>query len=279
MTIKEHYNLIISIKEGKAELNGLQPYNDNGAAIMAELTSGSKVAVWRLWCWIMAFYSWLLAKDLEKHKLEVLDTISKHRHGSLPYYHQRSLGFQYGYALDWNGSQYGYLVADESSKVIKHCAIVRNAGLLIFKVASVDNAPLDSAQKSAYSDYLFDILYPGTFYEIISEDADKLKLDMEVYLNTQIINLDGEELNTGNALIELAVSNYIANLPFNGKMNVQHLIDAVQAVDGVKDVKMLSKSYRYGSTAWLAIDREVVPFSGHMVLSLSDSDINYLSYV
>ena len=53
-TILEIYDSIIAEKQNMASLNALQPSIDSSQDLLNDLTSSSKVAVWRLWAFITA---------------------------------------------------------------------------------------------------------------------------------------------------------------------------------------------------------------------------------
>tara|TARA_R110000751_G_scaffold214362_2_gene317863 strand:+ start:530 stop:835 length:306 start_codon:yes stop_codon:yes gene_type:complete len=53
-TISEIYDSIITEKQTMTSLNDLQPNIDSSQDLLTDLTSSSKVAVWRLWAFITA---------------------------------------------------------------------------------------------------------------------------------------------------------------------------------------------------------------------------------
>lgn len=282
MTITEHYNRIIQIKEGKSELSELKPYNENGANLMSELNSGSKVAIWRLWCWIMAVLAWMLEISFIKHKDEVNQLIASQRHGTLRSYQTAALNFQFGHALFWNGKQYVYPLENQESKIIKRCTVGMHQGVLRFKVTKENTGvlePLTPAEYDAFRRYILDIVHPGTNFAVTSSAADLLKLIAKIYVDPQILDLTGHHVSNGKPMVENAINEFIKNLPFNGRMNIQKLIDEIQAVDGVLDVRLLEAAYKYGSLSWITFDREIEPFSGYMALDLLSSNIEYHNYV
>ncbi|MGB0869457.1 MAG: hypothetical protein ACPGSD_07655 [Flavobacteriales bacterium] len=283
MTIKDHYNQIIALKDGNSELSELAPYNDNGANLMNELNSGSKVAVWRLWVWIIATLTWLQNEALKKHKKEINAQIENQTHGTLIFYHNRSLNFQFGHNLEYNGKQYVYEVVDEASKIIKRCSVSMRNGTMRFKVTKENGGnlePLTSSEQLAFKNYLLDILYPGTQYSVISTEADALKLNIKVYVNAQVIDPNtGEHLITGEPLVEDSINNYCKNLPFDGKLTLQKLIDHIQATEGVEDLELIEIAYQYGVVPWTVFTREIEPFSGYLELDVGNSNIEYYEYV
>lgn len=281
-TIKDYYNIIIQHKDGKSELDVYKPYNDNGAALMQDLDSGSKVANWRLMCWIAATLSWLLGEALVRHTNEVETQIANASHTSLRYYHTRSLGFQFGHALEYNGKQYVYLNDDETARIIKRSSVAMYQGILRFKVTKETGGILESLttpEKIAFKDYLLDVLHPGINYEVISSVADLLKLHLKIFVNPQVLNTAGEHVVTGEPLVENAINDFIKNLPFDGRMNIQKLIDKIQNVTGVEDIELIEAAYKYAGTPWLVFTREIEPFAGYMELDSVNSNIEYHNYV
>lgn len=281
-TIKDYYNKMIEVKDGNSDLDELQPYNDNGATLMQDLNSGSKVAIWRLFIWIVAVVAWMLSEALGKHKIEVNNQIAYGYHGCLRYYHFKSLNFQFGDVLKYNGRQYAYLTDNDDLKIIKRCAVSMYQGVMRFKVVKESNGVLESLtidEETAYKDFLSNILYPGTNYTVISSTADLLKLNIKIYTNQQIINPFGVHVQTNIPVVENAINDFVKNLPFNGKMNIQKLIDAIQSIEGVEDVQLTESSYKYGGLSWVVFTREIEPFSGYMELDLNNSNIEYYAYL
>ena len=76
-----------------------------------------------------------------------------------------------------------------------------------------------------------------------------------------------------------AINSFVKELPFNGRMNVLQLIEAIKSVPGVEDVVNNGIDSRYGILPFSNVRREIVPFAGHMVLADSESVISYFPYV
>jgi len=58
-TIEIIYNAIIAEKQAQSELNALQPAIDDAQTLLADLTSASKVAAWRLQAWTNSLSNWI----------------------------------------------------------------------------------------------------------------------------------------------------------------------------------------------------------------------------
>ena len=70
-TILEILDDIITEKETHAELDNLQPKPDNSQTFLDDLTTTSKVAIWRLWAFTTAVAIFAHEKIFDSHKLEV----------------------------------------------------------------------------------------------------------------------------------------------------------------------------------------------------------------
>lgn len=278
MSVKAIYDNIIKVKEGRSELQELAPYNDNGADIMDDLNSGSKVAIWRLWVWIIATLTWLQKEAIKKHKNEVEDLIIQNTYGTLPFYHQKSLAFQYGDFLIWNGKNYSYSDVNVDAQIITRCSVGMSRGALIFKVVKGLNdnlQPLNQFESMAFKDYINDIIAPGTNYKIITSVADLLLLNLRVYINPQKITFEGEDIVSGESPVINTINSFCSDLPFDGRMNLLKLIDSIQLIDGVEDIELIESAYKYGVLDWIDFKRQIIPFSGHMILDIDNSNISY----
>lgn len=293
-TIAEIYDEIVTVKNGTTELDGLLPLNESSQDYIAANASGSKVAIWRLWCWIFASVCWLQEVLMDKHKIEIDYAISHTPFGTLQWYYKIVLAFQLGYDLLWDDARDQYVYTDTTSatavesRIVKRAAVTVGNGQLQFKVAKLDNGvpvPLDDStadesERTTLTAYLTHMAYPGTNIVLISEAADELRLDAVIYFDPLVLNPDGSSVVDNSVYpVSVAVNAFVQQLPFNGRMNRQKLIDAVQAVDGVEDIVMNAVERRYGSLDYEATGREYVPFAGHMVLDLGSSNLTFTPYV
>lgn len=282
-SIAEIYDELLAIKEGRSELDGLTPINDSSAKFLNDNSSGSRVAVWRLWLWLVATGNWLTELIIKRHKEEIAEIFRSRMYGTLQFYQAICLDFQFGYSLEWNGRQYAYSDTDVESRIIKRAAVVQATSQLQFKVAKENDGfiePLTMEERSAFGSYLTSLVYPGTNFVVISEAADDLRIDALIYFDPLILAPNGSLLSDSNIFpVHDAVNRFVSNLPFNGRMNTQKLIDAVQAVAGVKDIVVNALDARYGGLPYSAVGHEYVPFAGHMSLQESDSLISYTAYL
>jgi hypothetical protein len=205
---------------------------DNSQNLLNDLTTTSKVGIWRMFLWVVAFGHHILEVLWDKFKLEIQKIIESAQPGTVPWYQKQALAFQYGHNLVWNGSKFVYLVNDPESRIITRCSVTDAGGVVRVKVATgeVDPVPLSSEQQLAFTTYMNQVKFAGTNVLIVNLSADLLKTQMEVIYNPLFIS-GIVKTNVINA-----INNYLKSLPFNGVFRLNELKDAIRSVDGVIDV-------------------------------------------
>jgi hypothetical protein len=90
--------------------------------------------------------------------------------------------------------------------------------------------------------YLNIILPPNISYVVISDNADFLLIQAQVYFDASYSGVIQGNMNT-------AIANYLADIPFNGEIIVSALEEAMLAVQGVKDVVLNNVYWRKATDA------------------------------
>ena len=88
---------------------------------------------------------------------------------------------------------------------------------------------LTSSELDGVVDYIAEIRPAGTRITVQSLAADLVKLQINVYYNAN------RSLPIVKTEVEAAITNYLANIQFDGTLYINKLIDAVQAVKGVQN--------------------------------------------
>lgn len=267
-TLTEIYDALIVEKETLEVLSGLAPNPDDSQTFLQDLSSTSKVAIWRLFLWVVAVGLWTTETLFDRHKAEIVALKFTLHVSTAQWWQERALEFQLGYTLTWNGSQFVYSSIDEVAKIIKRAAVVHSPGIVRIKVAKLDGGglpvPLSGPETVAFTAYAQLIAPAGINTLIISANADLLKVYFTVYYDPLVLDSSGELLSTpGTKPAEDAINNYIRNLPFNGVLNLTALTDAVQSATGVVDPILTSASAKYGLTAYVDIDANYTSYAGH----------------
>ncbi len=267
-TTKTIYNEIIAQKETFSSLDGLQPAQENAQSLMAELTSGSKVAIWRLWAWIVAF-------AIYTHEVIVERLIAKARPGTLPWYAEVAKQFQFGEPLVFQNGQYGYAQENPDAQIITNAIALQAPPVVTIKVAkgtAPDLEPLDSNEFEAFKNYMTLKKFAGTVMAFITEEADILSVAYRIFYNPLVLAPDGSLLSDPSVKpVNDAIVNYLVSLPFGGFLALEKLDSEIKAVEGVENIVRISAQAKRGSLPYqdvMATSNETyVPFSGYMRIS------------
>lgn len=236
LTIAQYYNILAAEKATFSTLTALQPNIDDTQTLLADLTTNSKVASWRLDLWIMAFCAWIIASAFDQFVIEVDTKVNAAAPGTTQWLQKKLLEFQIGYELTFVNDVPTYSTIDLSARIVAQAAVVENAlGLVICKLAKDDGSgnliALDAPELAAVDSYIRQIKCAGTIHLSISLNADLIKLTGAEVKYDAILGLSVIQIN-----VVAAVIGYLKNLPFNGKVNINKLMDAIQTVPGVVGV-------------------------------------------
>ncbi|WP_025143047.1 hypothetical protein [Pedobacter jeongneungensis] len=278
-SIEQIQNEIISAKESNSDL--------------AELTSTSKTAVWRLITFVIAFSIYALEKLFDIHKAETDDKIALLKPHTARWYRQKALAFQYGYPLVTDSDVYDNTNVSEEqltlSKIVKYSAVTESKeGVVIVKIATENGgilSPISDVQKESFKAYIAEIKDAGVNINTINFLPDKLYLNMKVYYDPLVLDAWGNSIISGGKPVEEAIKQYLKELPFNGELVLAHLVDRLQEVEGVLIPQIDSAESSWindenNSTTYAApeaIDVKKIPVSGYFEVVNFDL-IKYVVY-
>jgi hypothetical protein len=201
--------------------------------------------------------------------------------GTAKWYADRVLEWQYGDALTVVDGKAVYAVIDLTKRIVTHVAITEVGGKVLIKVAKTSGGllvKLTSAEMIALASYINDIKFAGTQTQIVSIDADIVKM-------TAVIYYDGEKLLTDvKALVEPALKIFLQTIYFDGTYNINKQRDALEAVQFVNDVDIQSVQIRPASGAYATVTRIYKPQSGYfkvnaIVDSAPGADDTLITYI
>jgi hypothetical protein len=244
----------------------------------------SKAHIENIFFYCAAFGIWTLERLFDLFRIETDKKLAELKPHSAKWYVEKIKMFQLG--RDFNDDTGSYAVIDKSKQIIKHCAVAEKNGLLNIKVAKEVRGCLEPLTKGNNSEfdrcknYIDRIRDAGIIYNLESEHADILKVNLLIHYDPLVLNSNGGRTDgSSDTPAPDAINNYLKNLPFNGEYSNMALVDAVRAVVGVKIVH-LEKAYlaKSGTNQIFAeINSVCVPYAGYMVLS-ENSNIKYLPY-
>jgi hypothetical protein len=254
--------------------------------LKAQLTSTSKVAIWRLWTYVVAVCIWTLETLFDVFRTETDEKIASMKPHSLRWYALTATAFQYGFNLAAESDYYNNTGIDDAtidtSKIVAYAAVVEQTRGLRIKVAkdTGDLAPLASAELDAFKEYMSRVKDAGVKLLITSGAADSLKLTMDIYYNPLVLNAAGSRADGVSANpVQDAVKLYLKNLPFNGVFLLQNLVDVLQAVDGVRVIDIKQAQAQYGALAYTAFSVQYIPDAGYLrVYNDTDLQLTFIPY-
>ena len=237
---------------------------------------------------LLSYFMFLLEQIFDTHKKEVDDIIEAKMPHRPSWYRSKAKAFQYGFDLIEDSDKYdntGFTDdVVEASKIIKYSAVTQNGGQLLIKIASENNGvltPITAPQKAAFDAYIAEIADCGVKYIVVNNKPDILLLNMQIYIDSLVLDDKGMSILKGNYPVQDAILEYMKELPFNGELVLAHLVDKIQQVEGVRIphiVNAESQIIDTSSNDYLPahpINVKTVPESGYFTIPNFDN----VSYV
>jgi hypothetical protein len=286
------YDLMVTEKENQDNLVGLNNVPDNFDNLLDDLTSKSRVSVWRLWIYVVAFAYNILETfwDLQVQDVQLKAAAAVYATDS--WWVDKAKQFQYGdgtlgvkkdlatgvliIAYDSTTTQ-----ADKDKRIITYAAISSNNGASTLKVAKgLVGFPqqLSNAELTAFGAYKNDLQPAGVNITVASFPADLIKYEIEIYYDAvetvENVTIGSTTVIGIGELVSNAIREYHSILRFNGEIQITKLIDSIQKVRGIQngDVKIASAhAKKYGST-FQPFDLVYLSLAGYVQLTTIASD-------
>ena len=267
-TINEIYNGIVVAKNADSNL--------------VSINSSSATAIWRLWSYIFAVASWALENIMDAFRAEVLTSLADMIPGTVRWYYNQCLTWQYGDALVWLNNTYKYAVIDANKQIVKFVAVSELYGQLIIKVGKSSGGlpvKLTSGELSSFTSYINSIKFAGTNVSVISYDADLIKFDINIVYDPMVMRPDGSLILDGSFPITAALNSYLHGIIYGGVFNKTKCIDAVQLVQGVVDAYF----YQVQAKAYAAVNFNTITGQNYESISgaysIDTLTVNYIPNV
>ncbi|MGG7468672.1 nucleotidyltransferase [Chryseobacterium arthrosphaerae] len=256
-----------------------------------ELNSSSKVAIWRLLLWIFAFAIYIHERIFEQYKNEIALMIQEEKSHTQRWYRNKALAFQYGFSLIVDDDKFNNIGFTEeqitASKIIKYSAVTESEdqSRLIIKIATETGdilQPITDDQKQAFESYLAEIKDAGVQTTVINYLPDKLQLFLKIKRDPNVIDSNGVSILNGNEPVKDALQKFRKELPFNGELILNSLVDRLQVIDGVENPHLIAAKTSwidpnlgdYGN--WENIEISKIPVSGYFEIDYQNSSIEYV---
>ncbi len=202
--------------------------------------SSSQTADWFIWVSIFAYAIYLFEVIMDVFIEDVESQLQKKQPGTLEWYSEKALAFQNGHTLQvdqWG--VVGYAADDASAKIVKHASVIESGGNVIIKVATINDEtnelePLSVAKGDFinFQRYMNKIKFAGTSVSYKTLTADIIDYDVSVYYDPLYVPANVQ------ASVLAALNDFRTELSFNARLYKSDFISAIQAVEGVKTVKV-----------------------------------------
>lgn len=260
----------------------------------------SPVSLESLMFYVVASCIWLLEKMFDRHAQEVDSKIETLRPHTRRWYASKAKEYMKGHSLIMEG---GIEVADhydtsgmteadiDKARIVKYAVANEDerTGALFIKVAKRDSdgnpTPLDTAagndELAGFKHYISQIKDAGVAVNVINSPADKIKVEVIVVYDPVLLSprdITGAEdankcrrmtlMRDGKDVIREAVLKVVSQLPFNGEYRNSDLMAALQAVEGVEVVDIVSVQAAPGdSSTYSPVVGYRRPYSGYYNLA------------
>ena len=267
------------------QLNALDVLTTDEKAQLTNFTSTSKVAVWRLFVFIVAVAIWSVETLFDRLKSEVETLLAIQKAHKASWYRTRVLAFQFGHSLgesDTYDNTGRTALEIATAKVVQYAAVVEINSKLFIKVAGESNGDriqLPAAQSDALLQYIKLIRDAGVSFSIINRPADDLKLVVDAYYNPLELSASGAALDGSDSEpLQNGIRNYLREFEFNGELVLTKLTDQLQQVRGIEIPVIKAAHYQFGNqTTWTAINETYQSDAGHMKIENTNLTINWIA--
>jgi hypothetical protein len=201
------------------------------------LTSTSQTAVWNLILFITAGAINILEQLMDLFKSDIESQISHAIPNTPQWLQQQAFKFQY----DANNPQVlelvdlipTYPIINTNLQLLTRCSVSNGNNKEVNIRVAKQNPPekLITAERIALMSYFNVLGNAGITYNIISIDPDLIEIDADVFYDAQYSAVIQSAINT-------ALYSYLSSIDFNGYIYVTKIEDTIQAISGVKDIKI-----------------------------------------
>ena len=224
----------------------------NNQPALSGLTSTSQVSIYNLWSFVTATSINFFEMLWDSFQAQLETTIINAPIGTDSWLRNQTLQFQYDATTPQivtltTAFTPTYPVVDTTKQIITQASVKTLPSRIINVKVAKSNPPvaLASQELSSLQGFLDTIGFAGTQINAKSYNSDKVMVGATIYYN-------GQYAATITATTQTAINNYLYSLPFDGKIKLSALEDAIQAIPGVNDVVLNNVAIRPDATAFSA---------------------------
>lgn len=241
----------------------------------------SKASFESILFYTIAYVIYVVKQLFKLHKVEVDTMLTERTPHTLEWWRNIALKYRHGYALLPDSDKYPEeAINNESAAIITYCAVSKGAGELVIKIASGGDTlqKLNESQYLGFQEYMEPVGDAGVQLNIISDDADSLKLVIDTYYNPMVLDGDGKRLDGSNDTPLLDGANvYLQNLTFDGYFSLTDLTDALQKIEGLESTRVVGVQTKWGLYEWSNVINKYRAHAGWLKIYDLENDltVNY----
>jgi hypothetical protein len=203
---------------------------------LTDLNSPSQTADYTLWKGVIATQINLHEQLMDEQAAEIDEKIAKASAATPVWIKNKVLNhFQYSSTnpqiLQVIDDELTYPTIDDTLHAVKKCSVKTDLNKNVKIKVNGTSSTIASAIYSSLVGYLNNILPADMGYTVINLVSDKLYFVADIYY-------DGQYTSSIQSSVEEAITNYLANLEFDGSVIISDLQEAIKDVSGVKDIKI-----------------------------------------
>lgn len=258
----------------------------NNQYLIDMLNNASKVAIWKILFYSVAFGTNVLENAFDLLKIIIDELIAQKKPHSARWYAEKAKLYQYGFNLIQESDEYNNSGLTDAqiaaARIVSHAAVVEQDRGIRIKVAKTVGDALDAligGELASFTAYMEQVKDAGVKLRITSAVADDLKASLRIFYNPLVLSGTGARIDgTDMQPVQNAFKEYLKNLPFNGLFVPALMVDQLQKVDGVVIVKDDSWMARYGALDYSTIDVEYLPDAGYLKIADQDLSIQFIPH-
>lgn len=203
----------------------------------------SAVSLESILFYVVASAHYVLERLFDEFRRDTQQQLDRSVVATVPWYHRMALSYQHGdeLRLDEERLRWTYPQEDEGKRLIRYAAVKDRGGsiqVLVSKDKDGLPEPLSSDELRAFTAYMSSIKVAGVVLSVRSLPADLLSIKARVELDPLVYLPGGVRIRDGSRPVEEAIRSYLRGITYGGVFNKTKLVDAIQQVEGVRDVEL-----------------------------------------
>jgi len=264
-TITSIYEAMITEKINMPTIKNKLLNEDGSSSLSTEqdlldsLKTNSKVAIWKMFMYVIAVSIWALENLWALFKEEVELIKEGASVAGFLWWTDKAKEWQYGDDLVINADNYSieYAVIDTTKRLVEHAAAVEIDGKLVLKVRRISTDILSLEELISFETYVSKLKFAGTRAKVWNLASDELKLYYEIFYDPII------PVATVRTDVETAIDTYISNIEFDSELVITNLTDGIQLVEGVRAVEYISGAGKPANDVYSDIDTYYLARAGY----------------